>query len=206
MTRTVQGAGARPGRSAPARRPKRWSASRDGTATLIDERVVYSAAMGLPASSGRHAGEVALFVAGLMMTLLGVFAESRDAIAATLVAFGAALMALAVLLQRLEGPVKISPTGLEAVLAKAVSDEAEAKGLPPAITREAVAAVQNNAERAVRDWAAELLVRVEEHASVEGLTSIPVTEFQEAMRDPRIRGLLASTGETQNSPEADPAS
>jgi hypothetical protein len=111
-----------------------------------------------------------------------------------------------VLLQRLEGPVKISPTGLEAVLAKAVSDEAEAKGLPPAITREAVAAVQNNAERAVRDWAAELLVRVEEHASVEGLTSIPVTEFQEAMRDPRIRGLLASTGEAQNPPEADPAS
>jgi hypothetical protein len=55
-----------------------------------------------------------MFVVGTGMILLAVVVEDRQAVAAALVGFGAALVSMSVLLPRLVGPLKISAKGFEA--------------------------------------------------------------------------------------------
>jgi len=137
-------------------------------------------------------GAFALFAAGAIMVLLGVLVEARESVAVALVTLGAALMPLAVLLPRLVGALKVSPTGLEAELSALVQSEAEAHGLAPTVVQEALAVVRLDTEGSVREWASELLFRIEERARAEGLTEIPLEDFQQALRDPRIHRFLPS--------------
>ena len=69
------------------------------------------------------------------MVLLAVLVEDRQAVAAALVGFGAALVSMSVLLPRLVGPLKISAKGIEAELIAAVQEQARARGLSPEETQ-----------------------------------------------------------------------
>ena len=72
------------------------------------------------------------------MVLLAVLVEDRQAVAAALVGFGAALVSMSVLLPRLVGPLKISAKGFEAELIAAVQEQARASGLSPAETQNVI--------------------------------------------------------------------
>lgn len=57
------------------------------------------------------AGGAGLFLVGLLMIVLAVFVEDREAVAVAMVALGAVLVILGVLAPRLEGPLEVGPTG-----------------------------------------------------------------------------------------------
>lgn len=83
----------------------------------------------------QRAGTALLFAVGTGMILLAVVVEDRQAVAAALVGFGAALVSMSVLLPRLVGPVRISAKGFEAELIAAVQEQARARGLTPEAAR-----------------------------------------------------------------------
>ena len=92
--------------------------------------------MGRPARLSPLAavGGVALFLVGLLMIVLAVFVEDREAVATVMVALGSVLVILGVLAPRLEGPLEVGPTGgLKAQLTKQqLIETAVEKGFGPA--------------------------------------------------------------------------
>jgi hypothetical protein len=80
------------------------------------------------------------------MILLAVLVEDRQAVAAALVGFGAALVSMAVLLPRLVGPLKISAKGFEAELIEAVQEQARARGLSPEETQSVIEAARTETD------------------------------------------------------------
>jgi hypothetical protein len=104
------------------------------------------------------AGALLLFLAGAGMVALAVIVKDRQAVATTSAVLGAALMAIAVLLPRLEGPVKFGAQGFEAQLIAAVREQAEAHGLSVAETQHVIEVARTDTD-AWSAWLEELLSR-----------------------------------------------
>jgi hypothetical protein len=138
-----------------------------------------------------------------MVFLAGVI-EQRESVAIALIAFGSALMPLAVLLPRLVGQLRVSPRGLEAEVAAVVVAEAEAKGLSDAATEKAVQLAKVEVGSALSQWLADLLSEAEQEAPAGATVEIDVERFQEALRDPLVQDLLAQVrrygGRVEDSP------
>jgi hypothetical protein len=75
-------------------------------------------------------GPLLLLLLGLGMMAAGIWKSQEEAVATALVVFGGSAVILATLLGRMEGPFKIGPGGLEAVL-RTAQEKAETEGLPP---------------------------------------------------------------------------
>ena len=77
----------------------------------------------------RHASSVVLCIAGALFVVLAVWVvPEHQAVATTLVVFGAGALILGGMLPRLEGPFSIGPDGLKAII-KAVVRKACEKGM-----------------------------------------------------------------------------
>lgn len=105
-----------------------------------------------------------LFVAGLVMVLLAVLVEDREAVAITLLVLGTSSMGVAVLLPRLVGHLKFGAQGFEAELVAAVEQEALEVGLSPEETEAVIEQAKSDVETALVRWTSSL---VQEQASAD---------------------------------------
>lgn len=134
-------------------------------------------------------GAALLFVAGVAMIVLAAMIADRESLSVALAGLGSGLMALAVILPRLVGRLRLSVQGLEAELAAAVEAEAEAKGLPNRVTSRALDLARSDTAAVVREWVSEVLESAADE-DIGGVVEIDVERFREALKDPRVQSLL----------------